>query len=87
MGEAALLPPLSTDESVLDSWAQAGWKFLASTTRNLEDIESLPEWLYRKITDSTSAPSLRRKKTVITSELKKGFKSFARETTITEGSG
>lgn len=75
--EAALLMPLSDEPSVIEAWTEAGVKLIESTHNHLYQLESLPEFLRKKATDSTGQPSAKRIKTVVRDALSKGLKSIA----------
>lgn len=76
--EAALLGSLSDEESVINSWTQAGMKLIRSKTGYLSAYKLLPESLQNKIIDSTKKPSNKRIETVIRNALKNGLKALAK---------
>jgi hypothetical protein len=75
--EAALLMPLSDEPSVIEAWTEAGVKLIESKHNHFYQLESLPEFLRKKATDSTGQPSAKRIKTVVRDALNKGLKSIA----------
>jgi hypothetical protein len=76
--EAALLEPLACDQKSIDSWTQAGMKYIRSVTCYLSDHNQLPEFLRKKACKDTESPSTRRIETVTRNALKQGLKALVK---------
>lgn len=75
--EAALLEPLSANVIVLESWTNAGIKFIEADSELLTQYKLLPESLVNRATDSNDMPSPKRIENVVRTALKEGLNSIA----------